>query len=102
MQTRQTLFAICLLLAFSVPAWGESNDGTANETAVQGNEATAPATSFKAGDYQRDPRDAMKMRQYLKNLHQKQKEVAAGIAATKAKNAAPEAAAPEKSEGGTQ
>lgn len=74
MQTRLTLFVICLLLALSVPAWGES--GSPGKA--------APAGPIKAGNYMRDPSKPMEMRKYLKELKQKQKAAAAKKAASQA------------------
>lgn len=97
MQKRLALIAVCLLPAFAAPTWGGSAATANKATPKAGTAATAPAAPVQAGNYKRDPGKPMAMRQYLKDLKQKQKAAAAKNTATQARQAAP-----QPTEGGTQ
>lgn len=100
------LFSLCLLLAFSVPSWGGSkNTGIPQpipQTPQQVKKPIIPSAPIQAGDYIRDPRKPMEMRQYLKELKIKQKEAGANQAAAREKAAAPGKPAPQPTKGGTK
>lgn len=102
MQAPIAVFSLCLLLALAVPSWGASPKKGSPTVPQQATKSIIPTTPIKAGNYTRDPRKPMEMRQYLKDLKQKQQEAAANRAAARAKQAAPDTAAPLQTEGGTQ
>jgi len=101
MQKRLSLLVMCLLLTFAIPAWGANGkesvkNGSAKKTTVVSTPAIPKATVSPSG-YVRDPSKPMAMRQYLKELKQKQKAAAA-------KNSAAQAGKADipKSKGGAQ
>lgn len=97
MQAPIAVFSLCLLLAFAVPSWGASTNKSSPTVPPQVTKPIIPSAPIKAGNYTRDPRKPMEMRQYLKDLKLKQQKTAAERAAARAKQAAP-----VKTEGGTQ
>jgi hypothetical protein len=102
MQVPIAVFSLCLLIALAVPSWGASTKKSPPTVPQQVTKPIIPSAPIKAGNYTRDPRKPMEMRQYLKELKQKQQEAAANRAAARAKQAAPDTAAPLQTEGGTK
>ena len=102
MQAPIAIFSLCLLLALAVPSWGASTKKSSPKVPQQVTKPIIPAAPIKAGNYTRDPRKPMEMRQYLKELKQKQQQAATNRAAAQAKQAAPDTAAPLHMEGGTK
>lgn len=96
------LFSLCLLMALAVPSWGGSTKKSSPTTPQQVTKPIIPAAPIQAGNYTRDPKKPMEMRQYLKELKLKQQEAVANRAAARAKQAAPDTAAPQKTEGGAK
>jgi hypothetical protein len=96
MQKKLALIAVCLLPAFATPTWGGSAATAGKAAPKSGTAVAAPKAPVQAGNYKRDPSKPMAMRQYLKELKEKQKAAA--------KNAASKAGqtAPQPTEGGTQ
>lgn len=102
MQAPIAVVSLCLLLALAVPSWGAGIKKSSPTVPQQVTEPIIPSAPVQAGNYTRDPRKPMEMRQYLKELKQKQQEAAAERAAARAKQAAPDTAAPVHTEGGTK
>lgn len=94
MQRRLSFLVMCLLLALAIPAWGANGKtagkkGSAKKTTVVKTPAVPKATVSPSG-YVRDPSKPMAMRQYLKELKQKQKAAAENAAAKAGKADTPQ------------
>lgn len=94
MQKRLSLSVMCLLLALAIPAWGANGKpagkkGSVKKTAVVATPAVPKATVSPSG-YVRDPSKPMAMRQYLKELKQRQKAAASNAAAKAGKADTPQ------------
>jgi len=105
MHAQLVMFVMCLLLALAVPSWGAGNGSAKTKAPQKTTVVTAPAATaptISPSGYVRDPSKPMAMRQYEKEMRQKQQQAAANRTAASARLATPGTASPQSTKGGTK